>query len=83
MAKGAELGHEDEKYSYLIFAREPIALPAARILRHPDKHSGHTRFELCTPEGLKRETVSRKQGGRYSMAKKAHWGDTLDWHIDD
>jgi ribosomal protein RSM22 (predicted rRNA methylase) len=76
-AKGAELGHEDEKYSYLIFSREHVALPAARILRHPRRHAGHTEFELCTPEGLKRETISRKQGERYKAARKAEWGETL------
>lgn len=82
-AKGAELGYEDEKYSYLVMARERIQLPAARILRHPQKHSGHTQFELCTPEGLKRETISRRRGERYKMAKKAQWGETLDLHSDE
>lgn len=76
-AKGGELGYEDEKYSYVILSREPVTLPAARILRHPRKHSGHTEFELCTREGLKRETISRKQGERFKTAKKAEWGDTL------
>ncbi len=75
--KGGELGYEDEKYSYVILSREPVALPGARILRHPRKHSGHTEFELCTREGLKRETISRKQGERFKAAKKAEWGDTL------
>ena len=76
-AKRGELAYEDEKYSYVIFSRDPVALPAARILRHPHKHSGHTEFELCTREGLKRETISRKQGERFKTAKKAEWGDTL------
>jgi ribosomal protein RSM22 (predicted rRNA methylase) len=76
-AKQAELGYEDEKYSYQIFSREPVALPAARIVRHPRKHAGHAEFEVCTQEGLKRETISRKQGERYKTAKKAEWGETL------
>ncbi len=76
-AKRGELGYEDEKYSHVIFSREPIALPWARILRHPRKHTGHVEFELCTTEGLKRETISRKQGERYRTAKKAAWGETL------
>ena len=76
-AKGGELGYEDEKYSYVVFSREPVALPAARIVRHPRRHSGHVAFELCTPEGLKRETISRKQGERYKTARKAEWGETL------
>ncbi len=75
--KGGKLGYEDEKYSYVIFSREPVALPSARILRHPRKHSGHIEFELCTAEGLKEDTISRRQGDRYETAKKAEWGDTL------
>ena len=74
-AKGAELGYEDEKFSYVVCARQTARLPNSRILRHPRKHSGHIELELCTAEGLKRETVSRKQGERYKQARKAEWGD--------
>ena len=77
LAKGGELGYEDEKYAYAVFTREPIQLPMARILRHPRKHSGHIGLELCTPNGLEKVTVSRKQGARYKAAKKAEWGDSL------
>jgi ribosomal protein RSM22 (predicted rRNA methylase) len=75
LLKNAELGYEDEKYSYVVFAREPVVLPAARILRHPHKHSGHIELELCTPEGLKKETISRKTGERYKRARKVEWGE--------
>lgn len=77
LAKDAELGYEDEKFAYLVLAREPVALPHARILRHPQRHSGHVQVELCTSEGLKRETISRKQGHRYRDARKAEWGDVI------
>lgn len=76
-AKRGELGYEDEKYSYVILSRESVALPAARILRHPRRHSGHVEFELCTPEGLKQETIARRHGERYKAAKKIKWGETL------
>lgn len=75
LLKNAELGYEDEKYSYVVFARQAVALPAARVLRHPRKHSGHIELELCTTDGLARETVSRKQGERYRQAKRLQWGD--------
>ena len=75
--KGADLGYEDEKYSYVVFARQPSALPGARVLRHPRKHSGHVELELCRPDGLRREAVSRKQGARYKQARKLDWGDTF------
>jgi ribosomal protein RSM22 (predicted rRNA methylase) len=77
LAKAAELGYEDEKYSYMVFAREPVKLPGARIVRHPRKHSGHIQFELCTAEGLKGETLSKKHGDRYKQARKLEWGETL------
>lgn len=77
-AKNAELGFEDEKYSYVVFAREPAQLQRGRIVRHPVKHSGHIELELCTTEGLKRITISRKQGERYKEARKAEWGDRFE-----
>lgn len=76
-AKMATLGYEDEKYSYVAVARDVVPLPFARILRHPRKHSGHVELELCTPQGLKRETASKKQGGYYKQARKANWGDAF------
>jgi ribosomal protein RSM22 (predicted rRNA methylase) len=75
VAKNAELGYEDEKHSYVVFARDPVRLPSARILRHPRKRSGHVELELCTEKGLIRETVSRKQGEDYKRARRAEWGD--------
>ena len=61
----------------MVFARQPNLLPTARILRHPRKHSGHVELELCTSEGLKRETVSGKHGERYRDARRAEWGDAI------
>jgi ribosomal protein RSM22 (predicted rRNA methylase) len=75
LAKNAELGYEDEKYSYVVFCRHSVQLPSARILRHPQKHSGHVELELCTEKGLIRETVSRKQGEDYKRARRAEWGN--------
>jgi len=77
LAKSSELGYEDEKYSYVVVSRSAVRVPEARILRHPRKHSGHVELELCTPDGLKRETISRKNGERYKRARKAEWGDAL------
>lgn len=73
--KKATMGFEDEKYSYVVFSKNPATLPPSRIVRHPMKHSGHVNLTLCTPEGLKQETVSKKRGELYKLAKKAEWGD--------
>jgi len=71
------LNFEDEKYSYVLVSRHPQPLPAARILRHPEHHSGHIRLTLCTQEGLKTKTFSRKQGNLYKSLSKSKWGDTI------
>jgi ribosomal protein RSM22 (predicted rRNA methylase) len=74
--KGGTLGHEDEKFSYLAFARDPVTWPGSRIVRRPAISSGFVRLQLCV-EGseLHDETVSRSRRGEYRMARHAHWGD--------
>ena len=73
--KGGSLGHEDEKYSYVIFSKQAYPLPQGRVLRHPLKRSGHIHLHLCTPSGLKQEVVSRKTSEAYKQARKVEWGD--------
>jgi len=77
-AKGAERGFEDEKLSYVVLTRERHDLPrASRVLRRPSLHGGHVVLDLCTPAGLERRTISRKDGSVYKRARKLGWGDTL------
>jgi ribosomal protein RSM22 (predicted rRNA methylase) len=75
LAKGGSLGHEDEKFSYVAATRGDVALPRARIVRHPMKHPGHVQLTLCTEGQLQRETVAKSQKDRYRAARKAEWGD--------
>ncbi|HET9742539.1 MAG TPA: small ribosomal subunit Rsm22 family protein [Terriglobales bacterium] len=76
-AKSAKLGHEDEKFSYVLFSRARLAQADARILRHPAHHSGHVDLKLCTAEGLQQVTVSRREKERFREAKRAVWGDAF------
>ncbi|WP_220189546.1 small ribosomal subunit Rsm22 family protein, partial [Streptomyces phytophilus] len=77
--KGGELGHEDEKFSYVAAVRPggTAAAPApARVVRHPQLRKGLVLLELCTAgEGLARTTVSKRQGPRYRAARDVRWGD--------
>lgn len=76
--KDVSMGYEDEKYSYVAFLKSPVALPEARILRHPQHHSGHTEFVLCAKGGLEKKTISRRHKDLYKKAKKLEWGDVLE-----
>ncbi|MGA7670246.1 MAG: small ribosomal subunit Rsm22 family protein [Nitrolancea sp.] len=78
IAKGAELNYEDEKFSYLAMAREPVTDTYARIMRHPQIRKGHIYLQLCTPDGVKTVVVSKRERERFNRARKAEWGDVFD-----
>ena len=73
--KGGELGYEDEKFSYVAVARQPVELPEARIIRHPRHHPGLIEIETCTAAGLRSAQVTRRDKERFRAARKAAWGD--------
>jgi len=76
--KGGDLGYEDEKYSYLIASKNSYPSTGSyRILRIPQKHGGHVRLSLCTPQGACQEkTVGKSDKTFYRKARDASWGDT-------
>ena len=75
-AKGAELGYEDEKFSYLIAAPEPIGRAAGRVLRHPTFPKGRVELVVCQESGrAERVTVAKRDQDRYRSARKVEWGD--------
>ncbi len=76
-AKLGTMGYEDEKFSYLIVSKTAAPASQMRILRPPMKRSGHISFNVCSEEGLKVKTLSRKDKERYALAKKLDWGDSL------
>lgn len=79
--KGGSLPYEDEKYSYVAATREPAAPTVSRITRRPQIRKGLVLLELCGPDGLARETVTKRHGPLYKQARDAEWGDS--WPPDD
>lgn len=76
--KKGSMGHEDEKYSYLIASKMPHKPSGARVLRHPIKRKGHTLATLCTAEGIKQGVFKGKE------KKEVRWGSLLHLaEIDD
>jgi ribosomal protein RSM22 (predicted rRNA methylase) len=73
--KSGELGYEDEKFSYMVAAKEEFVKAAARIIRHPLIGKGHIKLELCTPGGIVTETVTRSDKENFKQARRAKWGD--------
>ena len=73
--KGGDLGYEDEKFSYVALARQPVELPAARIIRHPLHRPGLIEIATCTAGGLRSERIARRDRPRFRAARQAAWGD--------
>lgn len=74
--KEAELGFEDEKFSYVVASALPTRPAPGRILRHPQGRKGLAEFQVCAAEGTVRQTVvSKREGQLYKHARKARWGD--------
>nr|WP_223183876.1 MULTISPECIES: small ribosomal subunit Rsm22 family protein [unclassified Streptomyces] len=73
--KGGSLPYEDEKYAYVAATRLPVTPAASRITRRPQIRKGLVQFDLCGPDGLARETVTKRHGPLYKQARDAEWGD--------
>ena len=73
--KEADLNYEDEKFSYVAFAREPVAPAPSRIIRRPQHQPGLIALETCTPGGIETVRVSRRDRDRFRAARRAAWGD--------
>ncbi len=72
----ASLGHEDEKFSYVVATRTSLPKPAARIIGHPHG-SKLIELEVCEKDGHAATRVFSKRDPLYKTAKKSAWGDGL------
>jgi ribosomal protein RSM22 (predicted rRNA methylase) len=73
--KAGTLGYEDEKFSYIVASKHLGKPVSARVIRHPLRHTGHTRMRLCTGDGLQTITVTRSANEHWQRARKIAWGD--------
>ncbi|MFI1399209.1 small ribosomal subunit Rsm22 family protein [Streptomyces sp. NPDC020681] len=81
--KGGSLPYEDEKFSYVAATRFPATPALSRITRKPQIRKGLVLLDLCTDtEGLRRDTVTKRQGALYKEARDAAWGDAWPPHSD-
>lgn len=77
--KGASLGYEDEKFSYLILARPGIGrAAAARVIKPSSESKFEVRLALCTPAGTEQRVISSRDKAAFKAAKKTDWGDAIE-----
>lgn len=78
--KGGRLGHEDEKFSYVVATRDEglrCASSPGRVLRHPVTRKGLVQLEICHADGsVGREIITKRSPMAYRAARDAAWGST-------
>ena len=77
LMKGGDAPYEDEKFSYLAVSRVQGRSTPARVLRHPLKEPGRISLRLCTQDGIREQTITKKQGNLFKIARKSTSGDTF------
>jgi len=76
-AKGARVPFEDERFCYLVLAREGAPQGGARVLAPPQHGKPGTTFRLCHAGGLETRHVARRDGAAYKLSRKLDWGDVM------
>ena len=76
--KGGDAPYEDEKFTYLAFAKEDFKITEySRILRHPIIETGKVTLRLCSPCGIETKIITKKDKELFKKAKKSNCGDTF------
>lgn len=76
--KGGTLGHEDEKFAYLVLARPGLGRPAeARVTKPAALDKTGIRLELCRSQGLEHLLALRRQADAFRQFRRLDWGDAV------
>jgi ribosomal protein RSM22 (predicted rRNA methylase) len=75
--KGAELPFEDEKFSYVVLSRAPLAQRPARVLAQPVVGKAEISAKFCTADGVVMAKVPRRDKTAYARARRWRWGDAV------
>ncbi|HEY2008475.1 MAG TPA: small ribosomal subunit Rsm22 family protein [Rhizomicrobium sp.] len=74
LLKDATVPFEDERYAYVVAAREKVA-HGARILAPPLETKPGLAFKLCDETGLHAQFVASRDKDEYRRVRKLGWGD--------
>jgi ribosomal protein RSM22 (predicted rRNA methylase) len=75
--KAAELPYEDEKFSYVVLSRKPVAPRFTRVLAQPVVTKVEVTAKLCSPDGLRTGKVPHRDKVAYARARRWRWGDAV------
>lgn len=76
-AKGASVPFEDERFAYLVLAREGAPSGLARIIAPPVHANPAISLRLCAGGRIETRHVARREKASYKQARKLDWGDVI------
>lgn len=76
--KGGDAPFEDEKFCYIAFTKTSCNKAQSRVLRHPGIEPGRITLTSCTPDGIKKAAILKRDGEVFKRARKATCGDEMD-----
>ena len=76
--KEGVLAYEDEKYSYVVATRGAGNPATGRLIRRPQTGDRRATLRVCGVDGIRDQTITRRDRTAYQRARKARWGDTWD-----
>jgi ribosomal protein RSM22 (predicted rRNA methylase) len=76
--KDVDRPYEDEPHAWLAVARTaPEGAVAGRLLRSPETTKAATVLTLCTPAGVERRTVAKREKAAFRAVSRLGWGDAV------
>ena len=78
MAKEASLSYEDEKYFYLLLAKDDVKLKQSRVIRRPIIKTNVTELKVCDSSGVREVLVTKKNKETYKKSKKTKINELID-----
>jgi ribosomal protein RSM22 (predicted rRNA methylase) len=85
LVKNANVPFEDEKFTYVVAARDPRLFPAApaRILQQPRILKYGLSLKLCVASGIRETPILKGDKAQYGKIRKSSWGDRADAPPED
>lgn len=78
LVKAVDVPFEDERFAYIAATRTLQPVPvAARVLSEPEQARDGIGVKLCTPAGLERRRIARRDKPAYKAARRLRWGDEI------
>lgn len=78
MAKEASLSYEDEKYFYLLLAKDDVKIKQSRVIRRPIIKTNVTELKVCDSSGVREVLVTKKNKETYKKSKKTKINELID-----